>query len=69
MVAHEIDAVTGELAGDWCPEMQRARFRPGTEPTRACREHESPPLPPDEDGWLEEFGDRLTHALTRVLDF
>ncbi len=40
MVMVEIDSETGELAGEWCPHRQREWFRPGTEPTSPCREHE-----------------------------
>ena len=36
LVAVEIDAASGKLAGDWCGEARREYFRPGTEPTERC---------------------------------
>ena len=37
-----IDAQTGMLAGDYCPETRVEWFRAGTEPTRRCEEHDTP---------------------------
>ena len=63
MVSRVIDAQTGELAGEWCPITQEEWFRPGTEPTWYCREHEQPANP------FDGFGDRIAAALRRVFRF
>lgn len=42
LVMREVDSETGELAGEWCPNRQREWFKPGTEPTEPCREHDGP---------------------------
>ena len=67
MTMRTIDAETGELAGEWCPITQREWFKPGTEPTVPCREHEAPP---DENSeWIDGLGDRIGRALKRVFRF
>ena len=40
MIPRMIDAETGMLAGEWCPITQREWFKPGTEPTEVCNEHD-----------------------------
>jgi 1A family penicillin-binding protein len=62
LVERKIDAFNGELANEWCPVTQREWFKPGTEPTRICREHEAPLL-----DRLEELGRKLGKALERLL--
>ncbi|HJS46635.1 MAG TPA: PBP1A family penicillin-binding protein [Gemmatimonadales bacterium] len=37
-----IDAETGMLAGEYCPDTRVEWFRAGTEPTRRCEEHDTP---------------------------
>ena len=64
MVRRSIDAFNGELANEWCPVTQREWFRPGTEPTRTCREHDAPLVER-----LEEFGRKLGEALKELLKF
>lgn len=65
LVAANIDAVTGTLAGDWCPTRTRAWFRPGTEPTAQCREHGGGFFPRWVDNLDEEIADRLASLLRR----
>ena len=62
MVSRTIDAFNGDLANEWCPVTQREWFRPGTEPTRTCREHEAPFM-----DRLEEFGRKVGKALRDLL--
>ncbi|MEP6621306.1 MAG: PBP1A family penicillin-binding protein [bacterium] len=42
MTMRVIDAETGMLAGEWCPERKREYFKPGTEPTETCTVHTEP---------------------------
>jgi 1A family penicillin-binding protein len=66
MVMRVIDAETGELAGEWCPTTQREWFKPGTEPTIQCREHEgSFQL----EEWTSTLGSKISRALRKVLRF
>jgi penicillin-binding protein 1A len=62
LVSRTIDAFNGELANEWCPVTQREWFRPGTEPTHICREHEAPFV-----DRLEEFGRKVGEALKDLL--
>ena len=62
MVSRTIDAFNGDLANEWCPVVQREWFRPGTEPTRTCREHSAPFI-----DRLEEFGRKLGKAVKDLL--
>ncbi|HUR94778.1 MAG TPA: PBP1A family penicillin-binding protein [Gemmatimonadales bacterium] len=62
LVSRKIDAFNGDLANEWCPVTQREWFRPGTEPTRLCREHEAPFM-----DRLEEFGKKVGKALKDLL--
>ena len=62
MVSRTIDAFNGDLANEWCPVAQREWFRPGTEPTRICREHSAPFI-----DRLEEFGRKLGKAVKDLL--
>jgi membrane carboxypeptidase/penicillin-binding protein len=62
LIERRIDAFNGELANEWCPVTQREWFKPGTEPTDTCREHEAPLL-----DRLEELGRKLGKALERIL--
>ena len=61
-----IDAVTGELANEWCPVTQRAWFKPGTEPTEPCRGHEAPYW---DDDWGTRLGERIEDAFKRIFRF
>jgi 1A family penicillin-binding protein len=63
LVERRIDAFNGELANEWCPVTQREWFKPGTEPTRHCREHQPPLL-----DQLEEWGRKLEKVLKGVLE-
>jgi penicillin-binding protein 1A len=62
LIERRIDAFNGDLANEWCPVTQREWFKPGTEPTRTCGEHEAPLL-----DRLEELGRKLGKALERIL--
>jgi 1A family penicillin-binding protein len=62
LIERQIDAFNGDLANEWCPVTQREWFKPGTEPTRMCREHEAPLL-----DRLEEFGRKLGKVLEGIL--
>ena len=64
MVSRTIDAFNGDLANEWCPVKQREWFRPGTEPSRICREHDAPLVQR-----LEEFGRKVGQALKELLKF
>ena len=64
LVSRTIDAFNGDLANEWCPVTQREWFRPGTEPTRICREHSAPFVER-----LEEFGRKVGRALRELLRF
>jgi 1A family penicillin-binding protein len=63
LVERRIDAYNGELANEWCPVTRREWFKPGTEPTRLCRDHEGPLL-----DRLEDLGRKLGKVLGRILD-
>jgi membrane carboxypeptidase/penicillin-binding protein len=63
LVERRIDAFNGDLANEWCPVTQREWFKPGTEPTRLCRDHDAPLL-----DQLEELGRKLGKVLKGVLD-
>lgn len=62
LVERKIDAFNGDLANEWCPVTQREWFKPGTEPTRFCREHDAPLL-----DQLEQLGRKLGKALGKIL--
>src|SRR5919108_622527 len=64
MVAVDIDAFTGELAGPWCPATQTEWFKPGMEPTEYCREHPEP-----EDTWADDFGEKIASAFKKIFRF
>ena len=66
MVAVEIDAETGELAGEWCPTTQREWFKPGTEPTTTCTEHAGWYIGND---WADDLADRIGRAFRRIFRF
>ncbi|HUF26082.1 MAG TPA: PBP1A family penicillin-binding protein [Gemmatimonadaceae bacterium] len=61
---HEIDAQTGELAGAWCPTRQREWFKPGTEPTTFCREHDNWWYA---EPWSGEIPSRVADRIGRTL--
>ncbi len=42
MTMRVIDAETGMLAGEWCPQKKHEYFKPGTEPTEVCTVHTEP---------------------------
>ena len=62
LIERRIDAYNGDLANEWCPVTQREWFKPGTEPTRLCREHDAPLLEQ-----LEGLGRKLEKALKGIL--
>ena len=67
-----IDAVTGELATEWCPTTQPEYFKPGTAPREPCREHEGGGEIMDENhdrGWMNDISDRVSDALKKVFKF
>ncbi len=77
MQAVQIDAETGELAGEWCPEKQTAWFRPGTAPRQTCRAHPGPEeaIPPGDNGfppqqqhgdWVSDVGTKVGKALKKI---
>jgi 1A family penicillin-binding protein len=63
LVERRIDAFNGQLANEWCPATQREWFKPGTEPTEICTEHDAPLLER-----LEDFGRKLGKVLKGVLE-
>jgi 1A family penicillin-binding protein len=63
LVERRIDAFNGELANEWCPATQREWFKPGTEPTKPCRDHDAPLL-----DRLEDFGRKLGKVLKGILE-
>lgn len=63
MVMVEIDAETGELAGEWCPIRQREWFKRGTEPTEPCREHAES----WSDRWRMDLPDDLDRRVRQLL--
>jgi penicillin-binding protein 1A len=69
-----IDAVTGELATEWCPTTQSEYFKPGTSPTSPCREHSGEPTDEifDENhnrGWVDDITAKMEKALKKVFKF
>jgi penicillin-binding protein 1A len=64
MVSRQIDAFTGELAGEWCPATQTEWFKPGMEPTEYCREHPEP-----EETWADDFGEKIASTFKRIFRF
>ncbi len=64
MVSRQIDAFTGELAGEWCPATQTEWFKPGMEPTEYCREHPEP-----EETWADDVGERIATTFKRIFRF
>jgi 1A family penicillin-binding protein len=62
LIERRIDAFNGDLANEWCPVSQREWFKPGTEPTQICREHE-----PELLDRLEDLGRKLGEAFERIL--
>ena len=70
MVMRVIDAVTGELANEWCPVTQREWFKPGSEPAGPCHEH-GPPEDEylDEEDWVGQMQDRIAERLRRVFKY
>jgi 1A family penicillin-binding protein len=63
LVERRIDTYNGDLANEWCPTTRREWFKPGTEPTRICQEHQAPLL-----DQLEEFGRKIGKVLKGVLE-
>jgi penicillin-binding protein 1A len=63
LVERRIDAYNGDLANEWCPVTQREWFKPGTEPTTLCRDHDAPML-----DRLEDFGRKLGKVLKGILE-
>jgi 1A family penicillin-binding protein len=63
LVERRIDTYNGDLANEWCPITRREWFKPGTEPTRICHEHEAPLL-----DQREEFGRKIGKLLKGVLE-
>ena len=70
MVSRVVDSQTGALANEWCPETQEDWFKPGTEPTERCRQHE---FPGDETQIFTEatdgVGEKIGKALKRIFRF
>jgi penicillin-binding protein 1A len=67
LIARDIDAETGELAGEWCPLRVREWFRAGTEPASPCMEHDAPNVL---DWFTDVEGDvrrRIAAAIRRML--
>lgn len=63
LVSRLIDAGNGQLAGEWCPTTRLEWFRAGTEPTRYCEEHATPPDSED------SFGDKIVELLKGIFRF
>ena len=64
MVSRVVDAFNGELANEYCPVTQREWFKPGTEPTAFCSQH-------NESVWdsIESFGEKMGDAVKKLLGF
>jgi penicillin-binding protein 1A len=62
LVNRKIDAFNGTLANEWCPVTQKEWFKPGTEPTQICREHDAPLVKR-----LERFGREIGKAIKDLL--
>ena len=58
LVSRVIDADNGYLATSWCPDRQREWFKPGTEPTAFCPDHQG-----------ESLGVRILGAIRQILRF
>ena len=66
MVPRVIDAETGMLAGEWCPITQQEWFKPGTEPTEVCDQHEELP---EAEPFVIGLGSKLGKALKKIFKF
>ena len=64
MISRTVDAFNGELANEYCPVTQREWFKPGTEPTEFCSQH-------NESVWetIESFGEKMGNAVKKLLGF
>ena len=64
MISRTVDALNGELANEYCPVTQREWFKPGTEPTEFCSDH-------NESVWetIESFGEKMGSAVKKLLGF
>ena len=60
MVRRLVDAETGLLAREWCPLARYEWFKPNTEPTTECTEHDSL------NGWIGQFESRLGRILKKI---
>jgi penicillin-binding protein 1A len=63
MVMREVDAETGQLAGEYCPRKQREWFKPGTEPMSPCQEH----VEGEAEQWISALRDELPRRARDVL--
>lgn len=63
LVLRRIDSYNGALANEWCPVTRNEWFKPGTEPTQFCQEHEAPLL-----DQLERLGRKLGRVLKGILE-
>jgi penicillin-binding protein 1A len=55
-----IDSETGLLARDWCPLARYEWFKPNTEPTAECDEHDGL------NGWIGDFESRIGRILRKI---
>jgi penicillin-binding protein 1A len=60
MTRELIDVETGLLAQEWCPVTRDEWFKSGSEPTEYCEEHDHL------DGWMGDFGSRISRILRRI---
>jgi penicillin-binding protein 1A len=70
MVSRLVDASTGALANDWCPETQEDWFKPGTEPTERCQLHDITDDPTQIfTEAVDGVGEKIGKALKRIFRF
>ncbi len=68
LIARSIDAESGQLATEWCPDIQREWFKVGTEPVDYCPIHHSPHTDPF-SVVVRSVGDRVSTLVRRIFHF
>ncbi|MDQ6886399.1 MAG: PBP1A family penicillin-binding protein [Gemmatimonadota bacterium] len=68
LVVRAIDAESGQLATEWCPDIQREWFKVGTEPVAYCPIHHSPDADPL-GVVVRSVGDKVSTLVRRIFHF